>query len=176
MAECNWCDSNAWFFQLNRNGLCAECGPTVQADIDEHVQALDAPEEPAADADWQTWLAHHDGIRAHLSALLRFEGRGIPSLDPPPSAAMVDCDEERAQVILRAATAAVETALARAGEAETPAARVEVANQVLAQVKEFQDLLGEPLPEFGDNNATVLVKLERQVEAYISQETSSGDG
>ena len=173
MAECTWCDSKKWFFQLNRSGVCAECGPTVQAGIDEHVQALEAPEEPAGDADWQTWLAHHDGIRAHLSALLRYEGCGIPSLDPPPSAAMVDNDEARAQVILAAARVTVDTALERAEAADTPAARIEVANAALAQVRNFQDLLGEPLPEFGDNNATVLVRLEKQVESLINEDPST---
>jgi len=166
MAECRWCDSKAWFFQLNRSGLCAECDPTVTADIQEHLRALDAAEEPAGGADWQVKLAHHDGIRGHLGALLRYEGSGIPTLDPPPSAALVGCGEARAQVILEAAGAVVEVALAEA--AATPDARSEVAGEALAQVKVFQDLLGEPLPEFGDNNATVLVKLEKQLEACIS--------
>ena len=145
----------------------------VQADVDEHVQALDAPEEPAADADWQAWLAQYDGIRAHLSALLRFEGRGIPSLDPPPSAALVDCDEARAEVILKAAGEAVDAALAQAKTAEAPRTRVEVASEALVRVKKFQDLLGEPLPEFGDNNATVLVRLAQQLESCISEEESA---
>ena len=175
MAECNWCDSKAWFFQLNRSGLCAECGPTVQADIDEHVRYLDAPEKPAASADWQTWLAHYDGIRKHLSALLRYEGCGIPTIDPPPSAAMVDCDEDRAKVILAAATEFVETSLTRVEAAETPTARMEVASETLAQVKEFRDLLGEPLPEYGDNNATVLLKLQQRVESFIGPEDSTSD-
>jgi len=171
MAECNWCDSNKWFFQLDRkSGVCAECVPKVKEGIAEHVQALDAAEKPAADADWQIWLAHHDGIRSHLSALLRYEGRGIPALDPSPSVAMVGNDDARAEVILAAATAAVDTALTKAAE-EAAGAGVAVANEALAHVKEFQVLLGEPLPEFGDNNATVLVKLENKVEAYIAQET-----
>ena len=173
MAECNWCDSKAWFFQLNRSGLCAECGPTVQADVDGHVQALDTLEKPAAGADWQAWLAHYDGIRDRLSALLRYEGRGIRSLDPPPSAALVDCDEARANVILKAAGEAVDSALAQAETAAAPTARLEVASEALARVKKFQDLLGEPLPEFGDNNATVLVRLAQQLESCISEAESA---
>jgi len=169
MAECNWCDSKKWFFQLNRSGLCAECAPTVQADIDAHVEALDTAAEPAANADWQSWLAHYDGIRAHISALLRLEGRGIPSLDPPPSAAMVDNDEARAQVILAAARSTVEAGLAAAETAPSSGQRRAAAEAVLGQVNEFQKLLGEPLPEFGDNNATVLVKLEKQVAAFIEE-------
>lgn len=42
-------------------------------------------------------------------------------------------------------------------------------------MKEFQGLLGEPLPEFGENNATVLLRLAQQVESYINQESSPGD-
>ncbi len=179
MAECNWCDSKAWFFQLDRrSGLCGECAPTVQAGIDEHRQALDAPQEPAADADWQTWLEHYDGIRSHLSALLRYEGCGIPTLDPPPSAAMVACDEDRAKVILKAAAETVESTLSRAEAAESSADGLELANEALTGVREFQKLLGEPLPEFGENNATVLVRLEKEVEGYIREESgeSPADG
>jgi len=172
MAECNWCDTRKWFFQLDKTGVCAACAPEVQAGIKKHTDALASPEEPAADADWQTWLAHYDAIRSHLSALLRYEGCGIPSLDPAPSAAMVDNDEARAQVILAAARDVVEAAGAQAETAASPAARAEVANGALAAVKTFQDLLGEPLPEFGENNATVLVKLEKQVEELMAKEPS----
>lgn len=83
---------------------------------------------------------------------------------------MVDCDEARAQIILTAAGETVDAALAKAEAAEAPAARVEVASEALVQVKKFQDLLGEPLPEFGDNNATVLVRLAQRLESCIGEE------
>jgi hypothetical protein len=169
MAECNWCDSNKWFFQLNRSGLCAECAPTVKADIEAQTQKLRALAEPDAGADWETKVAHYDGVRVQLGVLLRYEGSGIETITPPPSAALVDCGESRAQVILTAATNAVQATLGDATDAATPDARA-AAEQLLAEVKNFQDLLGEPLPEYGDNNATVLVKLEKKVQAFLGEE------
>ena len=174
MAECNWCDSRKWFFQLDKSGVCKQCAPEVQAGIAEHVAALDGAEAPSADADWQTRLAHFDGIRKHLSALLRYEGCGIPTLDPPPSVAMVGNDEARAQVILAAARSAVEAGLANAEVAASSAQREEAARAALAQVKEFQVLLAEPLPEFGENNATVLVRLEKRVQEYLGDAEAPG--
>ena len=171
MAECNWCDDSKWFFQLDKSGLCKECAPTVSADIGTLKTEVAGAGDPDPGADWQGQVAHYDAIRANLGKLLRYEGSGIPTIDPPPSAALVDCGEARAQVILAAAREAVERGLPGAQQAASDEQRTAIASDLLAEVKHFQELLGEPLPEFGENNATVLVRLEKQVAALLDEST-----
>ncbi len=87
MSRCKWCNKKGFFLTLTVNGVCEDCNPTVINNVLENDKKF---EESVKELNH--YIFPQDGlkiistIRNSLSLLKQYEVRGIPTIEPFPSA------------------------------------------------------------------------------------------
>lgn len=86
MATCKWCGKSKLFLRLSENGLCDTCEIIV---ISEIVQAAGHINESVdliqQSSNTDTIVSRFDYIVKLLNSLLKYEKKGITTINPPPS-------------------------------------------------------------------------------------------
>jgi hypothetical protein len=84
MAKCKACDKGGLFQKVSREGLCAECAPTVGAEIErESNEIYEAMHEFERAPDREQKLRHCDRVIAAAQKLVRWEDKGLETCSPP---------------------------------------------------------------------------------------------
>ena len=137
MAQCKWCGRKGFFVSVSANGLCKSCEPIVVMDIGQRGRIIiDCMKLVAESKNMKTRLSRCDLLIEHAQALLEYEHKGIPIVDPSPSQLLSEYTAKRDQVVLEGVTAEVGKALAKAEIAATPRTSINEANKALLKIRE----------------------------------------
>ncbi|MHC5212866.1 MAG: hypothetical protein ACYTG2_19340 [Planctomycetota bacterium] len=98
MAKCKWCDQGGFLKKVDKEGLCAKCGPTVLAEIERQsgviYEAMHVYER-ATEPDER--LANCDRVIEAAQALLPYEDKGLTTCSPPARLLVEEYREFRKQ-------------------------------------------------------------------------------
>jgi hypothetical protein len=86
-------------------------------------------------------ISRYDLLIEHVEALLEYEKRGIPTIDPPPSKVLSERPELRDKIVVQGVTEEVEKLLAKAEIASSPKTSINEANKALLKIRESKNQL-----------------------------------
>lgn len=110
-----------------------------------------------------TRLSRLDVLLEHANALLRYEQRGISTIDPPPSYLVNRFSEMRDQIILESLKADVASGASKAAVASTTQTKVNALSKVLLKIREYKSKADKP------ESLSTFERLERQVSNSIQK-------
>jgi hypothetical protein len=158
-SQCRLCEK--WTLLITDNGLCYDCDSIVVMEVKQRARIMtDCEELIATSKKMDTRLSRCDLLLEHAQALLKYEKKGIPSIDPDPSQYLKEYTVKRNQIISEGVTEIVEKALAKAKIATTPSTAITQANKALFEIQEKRQRLSDK-PK--------LDQLESQVRKFIHE-------
>jgi len=144
MAQCKMCERKGIFLSVSENGLCKSCESIVVMNIQQRVRIInDCIKLVNESKNMSTQLSRYDLLREHAQALLEYEHKGIPTINPSPSQFLSEYTTNRDQIVLEGITAEVEKALAKAEIATTPRTSINEANKALLKIREGKKELND---------------------------------
>lgn len=159
MATCKYCGKSGWFTSVNRNGLCGKCVPVVELDIQQRTRIVN---ESATLVDTskklETRLARCDLIIEHVSEMRKYEERGIPISDPPPSVVLSNTIKAKDEIVAEAMHEHARKARSKAETATTVRTKVSALSKALLTVREY-------MPRVSDMSS--LETIERELKSAI---------
>jgi len=159
MPQCKWCGKKGFFLSVHENGLCNECNTIIALDVHERARCIeDSMKYIERSKNMATRLSRCDVVLTHLEALLQYEGKGIPTIDPVPSALISEFTQQRQDIVVEGVEGKVKKSLARAKAAATTKGRIGGADKAL-------EAIGEGRTELQDTRR--LDALENQVRSFI---------
>ena len=86
MGQCRYCGRSGVFLLLSANYLCKNCNPIFVKDLVERSRVIQDSIEAVSRAKKSKFkISAYDQVIANAEALLEYEKRGIPTIDPLPS-------------------------------------------------------------------------------------------
>ena len=89
MATCKWCGKSGLFLPLTENGLCKPCDVIIVTELiyaTQHInESIDLIKQSS---NTDTIVSRFDYIVKLLNSLLKYEKKGITTINPPPSEAI----------------------------------------------------------------------------------------
>jgi len=86
MAQCKWCGKSGFLFSVNKNGICPNCENFINIDIQNRIRILfDSLKLVKDTKNIDTFISRLDLIIQHSKELMKYEEKGIPTTDRPPS-------------------------------------------------------------------------------------------
>jgi hypothetical protein len=138
------CERKGIFLSVSENGLCKSCESIVVMNIQQRVRIInDCIKLVNESKNMSTQLSRYDLLREHAQALLEYEHKGIPTINPSPSQFLSEYTTNRDQIVLEGITAEVEKALAKAEIATTPRTSINEANKALLKIREGKKELND---------------------------------
>jgi len=163
MPQCRWCGKRGFFLRVHENGLCCECNTIIVLDVRERTRCIEeSMKHIERSKNMATRLSRCDVALTHLEALLQYEEKEIPTIDPVPSSLISELEKEREDIVIEGTELKVEKRLARAKAAATTKGKVGSADKALQAI-------GEARIELRD--ARSLDLLENQVRTFIYERT-----
>lgn len=187
MAQCERCKKKGFFVFVNANGLCKSCAAQSQCrlcekwtthlitshgicydcqdifemDVTQRLRIMNDCEKLVDNSkNMNTRLSRCDLLLEHAQALLKYEKKKIPTIEPYPSQYLKEYTAKRNQIILEGVTEVVEKALAKAKIGTTPSTSITQANKALVEIQEKK----QKLPD-----SSKLDQLESQVRKFIHE-------
>jgi len=157
--QCKLCEK--WTLLITTNGLCYACDSIVVMDVKQRARIMTDCEELITNSKkMDTRLSRCDLLLEHAQALLKYEKKGIPTIDPDPSQYLKKYTAKRVQIILEGLTEVVEKALSKAKIASTVNTSITHANKALFEIQEKRQKL---------TDSSKLNQLESQVRKFIHE-------
>jgi hypothetical protein len=86
MAQCKWCGKSGFLFPVNQHGICSNCETVINMEIQSRIRILfDSLKIVGETKNIDTFISRVDLIIQHSEALMKYEKKGIPTTDRPPS-------------------------------------------------------------------------------------------
>jgi hypothetical protein len=86
MGQCKWCGKSGFLFSVNENGICPNCQNFIKMDIQNRIRILfDSLKIVKDTKNIDTFISRLDLIIQHSKELIKYEEKGIPTTDRPPS-------------------------------------------------------------------------------------------
>jgi ssDNA-binding Zn-finger/Zn-ribbon topoisomerase 1 len=86
MAQCKMCGQKGFLLKVSANGLCKSCDPIVVMDVQQRGRIInDCMKLIDESKNIKTRLSRCDLLIEHAQALLEYEHKGIPTVNPSPS-------------------------------------------------------------------------------------------
>lgn len=140
MAKCKWCDRSGWFLRLNSVGLCNNCSPLVKFDVQQRLKILnDSINIVNESKNLDTRLSRLDLLLEHANALYRYEQRGIPVVEPSPSAVLENFRGRKDQIILETLRTITEEAKKKSATVTAASSKVSSLTKALLKIREYTD-------------------------------------
>ena len=159
MAKCKWCDRSGWFLRLNSVGLCNNCSPLVNFDVQQRLRILnDSINIVNESKNLDTRLSRLDLLLEHANSLYRYEQRGIPIVEPLPSAILEQFRGRKDQIILETLRTITEEAEKKSATVITASSKVSSLTKALLKIREYKDKM---------DNKKSLIALEKKVTDMI---------
>ena len=160
MASCKWCGKSGLFLSLTKNGLCKICDIEIVSDIFQKQMLInDSTQIIQASENVDTIVSRFDFIVDILNSLSKYEQKGIPTLNPPPSKALeIMSPSERDNHIVYGLDKEFGRLKLKVNSLKTNKAKVTNIQNFITKMENFQELML-------DN--TQLNKLSREVKKYL---------
>jgi len=146
MPQCKWCDKKGFFLSLSKRGLCKSCQSMIETKINSHsrviksnIKVLGTSEEKEKN------INHCDEIIERASELLKYEKRGISTIDPLPSKLIKEFTTTHDKLIIKSIPEKVSEALLSAESALLPYNEIYCVNEVISQINTVRTVLPELL-------------------------------
>lgn len=99
MAQCKMCGQKSLFLSVSENGLCKPCDSIVVMDIQQRGRIIqDCMRLINKSKNMKTRLSRCDLLIEHAQALLEYEHKGIPTVNPSPSQLLSEYTAIRTQM------------------------------------------------------------------------------
>ena len=99
MAQCKMCGRKGFLLSVSAIGLCKSCSPSVVMDIQQRVRIINDCMELIDTSKYMTTrLSRCNLLIEHAQALLEYEHKGIPTVNPSPSQLLSGYAAIRAQI------------------------------------------------------------------------------
>jgi len=86
MPTCKWCGHSGIFLPINEDGLCQNCNSLIKLDIQNHARIIqESVELVEKTKKLDTLISRLDLILMYVQQLIKYEEKGIPTLQSPPS-------------------------------------------------------------------------------------------
>ena len=159
MSQCKRCGKKGFFLSLHPNGLCNECNTIVVLDVYERTRCIEACMKVIDKSkNVNTRLSRCDVVLEHAEALLEYEQKGIPTIDPYPSSLIVEVRKNRDEIIIESVNAKVEKALTKVELSTSPKTSRTAANKALLEIREGRNEL---------KDASLLDSLEKRIKKSV---------
>ncbi len=146
MPQCKWCSKKGFFLSLSKKSLCKSCQLMIETKINNHarviksnIKVLGASEEKEKN------INHCDEIIEKARELLRYEKKGISTIDPSPSKLIKEFTTTHDKLIIKSVPEKVNEALLSAESALLPYNEIYSINEVLNKIKTVRTVLPELL-------------------------------
>jgi SH3 domain protein len=114
LPQCKLCERRGFFLKVSQDGLCEACEPIVSRTLDERIPVVnDCMKLVAESNDTETRLSRCDLLIEHAEALMEYECKGIPTMEPLPSELVTEYRAMRGQILSQDVAKEVEEAPAR---------------------------------------------------------------
>jgi len=101
MAQCKWCDRKGFFLSTNEFGLCKSCALEVVVDVQNQSRIIgDCIKLVDQSKKFDTRLSRCELLIEKAEALLKYEQKGILTINPPPSNLLMEYKPKYDQIIL----------------------------------------------------------------------------
>jgi len=115
MGKCRLFGKKGLFLSLNESDLCRICAVVVGQDVERSAQILkESMELVEKTKNPDTLMSRLDLVESRLDALIEYETRGIPTLQPVPSELKAALTADRGRILSRVAAELTQAALAKA--------------------------------------------------------------
>ena len=139
MAQCKWCGHSDESLQVTEDGFCETCSSAITMDITNRLRMIKHCKKLMAESEeLDTQLSKSDLIVEHAEALLEYEKRGIPTIQPSPSELIRTYREGRDALILKCAERAVQNALAAAEVLTSTETKISWLSKILPKIQGYR--------------------------------------
>ncbi len=135
MAKCLLCNDSGWFLKTTRDGLCEPCAVAVASEVSSATRVVNQSLDIAsATKKLDTMLSRLSVAENGCRQLLKYEGKGIRTTDPAPSALIEDIEAARRSGVLNWIDREMSAARAKSDAATTPAAKTRGYSKLLENI------------------------------------------
>lgn len=166
--QCLLCEKKGVFLSISANGLCDSCNQVVVMDVLQKGRIIqDCIKLIAKSKKMDIRLARCDLLVEHAKSLLRYEQKGIPTINPWPSQLLSKYGDMHDTIILECVTADVEKILTKVKAATTPNTKINETTKALLKINEGKKELQNPSTLDVLETRVRCVSYEAQLEAYL---------
>jgi hypothetical protein len=138
MAQCLNCGRNGFFLSVDEYGLCKTCDLIVLMEVTQRARLIqESMDIINKSKKLDTQLSRCDFVIECAQALLPFERKGIPTINPKPSELIEQFPAKRNEILITTLKAEVETALAKSRLATSTKTKLSVLAKVLLRIREY---------------------------------------
>lgn len=147
---CRWCGKRAgWLSPLTPNGVCADCQNAIAIDVAQRVRIIEDSSRLVDEGKkLETRLSRLDLLLEHARVLWEFERRGIPTVDPPPSAIIAEYRDKHDELILDSMGSEARSAIIKSDTATTTRTKLTPLTNALAKVRHHKAEVNDPIRLF----------------------------
>jgi hypothetical protein len=144
--NCKLCGGLGWLFSLSPRGLCDDCERLVDMEVEQHERMAGESARKADETlNSRSKIAHLDMQVEHLSALAKYEEKGIPTV-PDAGKQLEASRHKRDAVMLSTARAALRDALKGARDDTALDAKARLLSQLLLELQEYESRMTDKRP------------------------------
>lgn len=145
MSVCKWCRRSGWFLSVTSDGLCKKCEPAVVLAVQSRHRIInDSTKIIDESKNVSTRVKRCDLVLDLLGELVKYEERGIPTIQPPPGAFIRKVQVTRDEVISEGLESEVEKAKAKADLASGTKSKIGHLSKALLKIQEYEGQIGTP--------------------------------
>jgi len=174
MATCKWCGDSGWLVIVTPNGLCSKCNSVVGMDVNQRKRIMDDCIKLVHESSkLETRLSRLDLLLEHAHALSEYEMRGIPTIDPPPSAVLSQYEGMHDEIVLDSLQQQTQTAMSKSEAATTTRTKLSPLEKALAKVRDYQRQMNN-LPSLLSLQAEIVTLMHTiQLDDYLEKATKA---
>ena len=135
MARCGFCGKSGWFLRTSEEGLCDACAQAWSWETESNLRVIKESVNIASTTKkLDTMLSRFGVAEDACRQLLKYERRGIPSMNPPPTEAIEMIASERRSAVLGWIDRELFAARAKSEATTTPAGRTRGYSKLLENI------------------------------------------
>lgn len=144
MANCKWCGCSGEVLDVTEDGLCSACEPVVSMEINNRLRMINRCKKLIGESEkLDERLSECDNLVEHAEALVEYEKREIPTIEPSASELVRTYREGRDELIVKGAEREAESALAAAEVFADADTKVIQLSKMLLKIQEYKTRLGK---------------------------------
>lgn len=161
MAQCKYCGRSGWFLSVSKSSLCKECDSIVVMDVGQRARIINDSMKIVEEAKKiDTQISRCELIIEHAEAMIKYETKGVPTIQPSPTILTSTYQSKIDEVILDGLRSELENAQTKAEVTARPKSKINIFSKVLLKIREYKPQAKNP---------ELLNELEGQVAGIIHQ-------
>ncbi len=140
MAKCKNCEKSGLFLSVTENGLCRSCDPIVVIEVQQRLRIINDSRRIVDESKkLETRVGRCDLIIEFAQELYQYEEKGIPTIDPPPSAFVRVYSEKKDEIIVETLEAEAKRAKEKAVLTSSLSTKKGYLTKALLKVREYRE-------------------------------------